>query len=155
MAYKQVRDIMQRAQSLKGRLEKICADYRENTDDEINRELLNRVKEHQSRVQWILEKHQQHASQGVLDTWIQFSGFDRLERAMIEMGDIDSDGGVEVVERVIEADNALFDVIEVAARQAQAPRVKEYFQVILDVEDSEARTTSRAVIEAQDLRREN
>lgn len=135
MSYQRVCDILSRVhtfhEELRAYYEGLAADSR----DERFELLLQEMKGQENNFARCLERYTPEATQGILETWLQFVPDDSVRAALAE-NDLEPDMSPnEVVRRALEVNRELKELHRQLADQTSAPRVQELFRDLLVLED--------------------
>ena len=153
MAYAQVAEILDYALKLQKRVASVCNQRSSTIADEQSKALFERLCHHEKNMQAYLKTYTSEATDGVLDTWIQYSGMEEIDAALEEINAA-RDGPAEVLlERILSADRHLQELYRLVAEQANAPRVNEFFDTLLEMEDLKARAIGDNVSQFEEWRR--
>jgi hypothetical protein len=152
MAYAQVHDILARVRTVHKRLRRYCEQQRDAAEDEMVRELLDRVARREKGMTVCLARYTSEATPGILDTWIQYPGLEPVDEAVEAIGSAAHQSAADVVERVLACERTLADVYQDMADQAPGPHVREFLQNLQFLAAEQGRVIGRAVMDMRDLR---
>jgi len=156
MAFQQVEAILRHTRELRNRVCDAVRSARQAEPDPIAKELMQRIEQHDYRMQQFLSGHARSAPQEVLDTWVQFSDTKQIEQEIDALGfDKKSRNPPPraVIDKALELDHRIMDLYRSAKEQVSAPSVKDFFEKLLMMEEQQARSKSRNAVETQDLKR--
>lgn len=154
MAYQQIGDILHHTHQLRERIRNIVREALARQNDGITRALIERFDAHDFRMQRLLEMAARNASREVLQTWIQYADTAQIEREAdilrerIARGDPNA---ADVVQEALQLDQQMLQFFYTTKEQTSAPRVRAFFDDLLDMEEQKARDKSRNAVEVQDL----
>ena len=154
MAYQQIGDILQHTHQLRESLRNIVREALARESDGITHELIERFDAHDFRMQRLLEMAAHSASREVLRTWIQYTDTAQIEREahnlreQIARGDLSA---ANVVQEALQLDQQMLQFFYTTKEQTSAPRVRAFFDDLLEMEEQKARDKSRNAVEVQDL----
>ncbi len=144
MAYQQVSQILRYVQDLRRRVLDQAADPDNLPLEEATFEFIAQLRDHECTMGKLINEHIAGASQGVLDTWIQFPDTDDLEddvanlRPTIEQ----MPRGEETIQQLLALDQRIVGLYKTAASQTRAASVSNFFDEILQMESQKARAKS-------------
>ncbi|MEX0716455.1 MAG: hypothetical protein WD066_07710 [Planctomycetaceae bacterium] len=140
MAYRQVRDILKDIRNVHRQL----ADFYESWDgrarDQRAAAVLTHVGRHEEFFKESLARYEPRAAEGILDTWIQYPPDETLNDALEEVGLSPEMSVDDVVEVVLRMDRALIEAYRQLADSTAAPRVKELFESLMELEETKNRS---------------
>lgn len=153
MSYRQIHEILEKGEELKNTFAEFCALQHAAENDEIIKGIYSKTLSHMTILNRVLAHHHQTASPAVLNTWIQYPGYDELEEAIQKLRAIPPEErpSTGALEQLLEAENTFLKVLEMTTEQARAPSVREYMRSLLDVADEAVRTLGREDGELEDL----
>ncbi|MEX0704276.1 MAG: hypothetical protein WD069_19405 [Planctomycetales bacterium] len=135
MSYRQVGDILQEIEAVHRALAVFYQDWAAHAEDERAQAVLAHVRRHEDFFKEALARYEPQAAQGILDTWIQYTPEEALNDALKEVelsADISVDDVAEVVLRV---DQALLEAYRQLSESTAAPRVRELFTTLMELEE--------------------
>jgi hypothetical protein len=138
MAYKQVRELLDRVKRYHRQLEDLYEWLEDESADPRARLLLNYLREHEQNFKNVLAQYGREEHRGVLDTWIQYDPEEDLRRALEEA---ELRTGMPLEELLAQAhrfSQAVVSFYREARDQTNAPRVQELFDSLLAMEEGKA-----------------
>lgn len=153
MAYMQVKEILDSATRIRRFMSEYARRHEQETPDDVTEGLFTEIKQHEERLLRCLADFADDASQGLLETWIQFPNETSLEQAMDQLSAAGEQDDEVVLQQILEAEQALIDVYDHVIGQSHAPRVRELFEELKTLEDHNLRTIADNVSELGQTRR--
>jgi len=87
----------------------------------------------------------------VLRTWLQFGAVAVAAKAFRDLDDTSQLDDDALVETVLRAEEALAQVYRVIAGSTDAPRVRAFFESLVEMEDAAERRYAKAKLESRDI----
>lgn len=153
MPFEQVKTILTHVQTLRQRVRDIAKRQEFAAKNDLVAALLGQAEEKDRVMQDLLTRHADGASQGVLETWVQFSDTAMIERELAEIGASREDGDEATLMRLLELDRRLLEIYQTASEQSRSERVKQFFAELAEMERQKARRRARNLTELDDLHR--
>lgn len=133
-SYKQVRDVLQHVRTFHRRLREYYEDASEQTSNERIELLLEFLSDHEKDLERGLSRYEPQAAEGILNTWMQYVPDDVLERAFAEIPLHEDSSEEEIIDAATRFIDALVDLYATLVQSTEAPRVKELFASLLELE---------------------
>lgn len=142
--FETAQDVLTNAQTFHNAASAFYRNLYDESEDERVKMLLAFLYEHEDKMCSSLKSYQQHASEGVLNTWIQFT----LEQTPDHfIGQFNTSAGMDV-EQVFELgqtiDSYLLDVFEELMDTAATDELRDLFQNLVTMEREEKFALTRA-----------
>ena len=133
MSYIQIRDVLERLKRYYRRLGDFYETLSETSDDERVELLLKHMGRHEKNFSRTLAKYDGDGN-GVLNTWLQYE-FDKGIEEAFEEAEMHPNPSIDEVIRFSQKiDQAFVDLYRQLAMYTDAPRVQEFFQSLLEME---------------------
>lgn len=136
MAYDQVRDVLKTVRAFHQELGEICQRLSRQTHDARLEFLMEIVRQHEQRFADVLGRYEREGTDGVLNTWLQYTPTEEVRTALDSGRLADANSIGEVAEVVWGFEQALTDLYRQLAESTAAPRVQELFNRLLEQEES-------------------
>lgn len=144
------KDVLDHVRSFHKRLADYYARIERRVDKERLRLLLDYLSRHERRLADTLWRIEEGASRGVLDTWFQFTP-DTARLGAIKSATLSPDMSCdEVVAISLELDDKVIQLYRDVASSAQCPEVRELFENLLKLEESEEHEVTRNALFLRD-----
>lgn len=135
-SYKTVRDILSQISRWHKELLELCCEGEEPEPNDPFRPLVDYLAMHERSAKKVLDRFEPRERDAILNTWLQYVPAERVEEVFIKRNVSRSMTSEEIVEMILEFDNALVELYESLANQAQAPpRINEVFQNLLEMQE--------------------
>lgn len=154
MAYIQVKDILVHAEKLREFLKNYARRHELKADNDLLAGLFQEVNQHERQLGICLSEFQSSTSQELQQTWIQFSGVEEVDEAMDGLSAVDELENEKVLEKLLEAEEALQRVYKLAKEQADAAKLQELFGELYDLQDHHLRYIANCISEYGQMRRD-
>jgi len=153
MSYIQVRDILSQAKFLQKFVLEYTQRHQKKSYDELLQGLYREMALYGERMGTVLSNFNDGPSQGLLETWIQFSDVKALEEAMDRLANVDEQDEQIILQCLLAAEERLIELYEQAMTQVRAPRVQSIFEQLKILEDQHLRILANSVSELGEIRR--
>lgn len=141
--FEQVKDVLDHGRKVHAELRKFYDSLNEQHQQERVKMVLDYLSRHEQNREEALERFEQDARKGILDTWMQYAPSSNVEE-ILKNCVISPDMSVdEVVKLGMDFDNALVELYRDAAREAEEEHIKELFQDLVKMETSERQRLAR------------
>ena len=151
MRYMQIREMLDRVRDFHEELGNYYHQLSEAADRERIKLLLDHISKHKKRLHDGLAAYEKDAPQQVLNTWVDSEYCDQvlaLCETTFASRETDVDG---VIEAAIEIDNSLIDFYREVAEHATSERVREVFQNLIELEESDLRHLALSALQLRDI----
>lgn len=136
ITYKQVKDVFQRVKDFRRELRDHLEASQLEMDDERLSWLVEHMDRHERFIDGSLDRYEEKASEGILETWLQYVPDAPIREAFEETRLEPGTDEKEVFERIQKWDQALLEMYRQLAGMSGAPRVQELFQSLLEMEEA-------------------
>jgi len=147
MPSKQVKDILEHIRSFHHRLSELYEDLSEHGSDERLELLLKYLARHEENFNECLGRYEKDAAKGVLETWLQFAADDTLDEALKHVGLHEDMDVEEVIRCAMSLDRKVVELYRDLADATAAPRVRELFENLIEMEESKDHQYARSILE--------
>jgi rubrerythrin len=147
MPSKRVKDILEHIRSFHHRIGDRYANLSEHESDERLVLLLKYLARHEENFNECLGRYEEDAAKGILETWLQFAGDDTLDEALQRV-DLTEDMDVDdIIRCAMSLDKKLVELYRGLADATAAPRVRELFENLIEMEESKDHQYARSIRE--------
>lgn len=148
MAYQRVRDVLDHVTDLHERLRGLAVRATDGTSDERSVILGEFIEEHEGRVRKAIAKAAPASDDLVLDTWLQFAPNEQVEKEIEALRrEVDSHPDMDphvLVSRLVQVQSSIVRLYEILEAESNAPRVREFFASLKELEDEAGKRVVRA-----------
>lgn len=142
--FETARDVLNNARELHHLAAKLYQQLKSQTSDDRAGMLLGYMIDHENKMEQNLIRYEDHAPEGVLGTWIQFT-LEETPQVFIDELDISSGMSVEqIADMGHQVDAYLVNLFEEVMHTATNNNVKDVFKSLMDMEKEEKYTLTRA-----------
>lgn len=135
-SYKTVGDILKQISRWQNDLLDRCCGGEEPDRDDPFYPLVEYLVAHERAVQRVLKQFEPGERDAILNTWLQYVPAEQVDAVFSKRNLSDKMSSEDVVEMILEFDDALVELYKTLANQAQAPpRINELFQNLLEMEE--------------------
>lgn len=135
MSYEQVRDVLATVRTFHRELGAACGRLSQESDDERLQLLMDIVRQHERRFADVLDRYEEDAAEGVMNTWLQYTPTEQIQSALQSARLAHADSVAEIAQVVWEFERALIDLYRQLAESTAAKRVQELFDALLELEE--------------------
>ena len=134
MSYVQVRDVLERLKRYYRRLGDLYENLSETSHDERVQLLLEHMGRHERSFSRVVARYERDGSEGVLNTWLQYE-FDKGIEEAFQEAEMHANPSVDEIIRFSQKiDQAFVDAYRQLAMYTDAPRIQEFFESLLEME---------------------
>lgn len=151
-SYQQIGELIDDVRALHRKIRSAVSERAAESSNERNELVLSFIEEHER----FLDASLRRAGAGgdgkaVLGTWLQFGAGAVAAEAFRGLDDPSRLDDHALVVEVLRAEDALVKLYRVLAGSTDAPRVRAFFESLLEMEDSASRRYAKAKLEAEDI----
>jgi rubrerythrin len=141
--FEQVKDVLDHGRKLHAELRKFYDSLNEHKQQDRVRMVLDYLSRHERNLEEALERFEHDARKGILETWMQYAPSDNVEKILKSCVIKPNMSVDEVVKLATDFDDALVELYKDAAREADEEHVKELFQDLINMENTERQSLAR------------
>ena len=136
MSYKTVRELLDHVADYQQTVAEYCEAVADRSPDPRAEAMVDYFAGHEREAQKILTGYAKSDREGILDTWLQFTGEDEL-REFFNSERMDPDDSLDdAIGKVVDFDRTLVSIYESLSESSQVPpRVQAVFQNLLEMEE--------------------
>lgn len=149
MTWKQVGDVVDQIRNAHRRIHEALEQPRGDTVDPRTRALLDSLQREGEELDRILEQAGNQGKQRLMDTWLQYVPDEELQNRLNDFhvtSDLSAD---EIVARKLEIDEALISLLQQLEQNCSVPRLREFFDMLLQFVQSRTQQQAWRVREYQ------